>query len=71
MLSNSCRYAIRAVIYLTKQSKENGKIGIKKISGDLGLPDTFSCKNSSTAGKAENSKFIKRSSWRFFTSERS
>ncbi len=44
MLSNSCRYAIRAVIYLTKQSKENGKIGIKKISADLGLPTPFLAK---------------------------
>ena len=44
MLSNSCRYAIRAVIYLAKQPPEYGKIGIKKISGDLGLPTPFLAK---------------------------
>ncbi len=44
MLSNSCRYAIRAVIYLTKQPMEHGKIGIKKISSDLDLPTPFLAK---------------------------
>lgn len=44
MLSNSCRYAIRAVIYLARQPKQNVKIGIKKISGDLDLPTPFLAK---------------------------
>ena len=44
MLSNSCRYAIRAVIYLASQSDSNGKTGIKKISGDLNLPTPFLAK---------------------------
>lgn len=44
MLSNSCRYAIRAVIYLAQQPAEKGKIGIKKISGDLDLPTPFLAK---------------------------
>jgi Rrf2 family transcriptional regulator, iron-sulfur cluster assembly transcription factor len=41
MLSNSCRYGIRAVIYLASQPVENGKSGIKKISNDLDLPTPF------------------------------
>ena len=44
MLSNSCRYAIRAIIYLAQQPAGQGKIGIKKISGDLGLPTPFLAK---------------------------
>lgn len=44
MLSNSCRYAIRAVIYLALQPAGQVKIGIKKISGDLGLPTPFLAK---------------------------
>jgi Rrf2 family iron-sulfur cluster assembly transcriptional regulator len=44
MLSNSCRYGIRAVIYLASQSTENGNIGIKKISADLNLPSPFLAK---------------------------
>ena len=44
MLSNSCRYGIRAVIYLASQPLSNGKTGIKKISNDLNLPTPFLAK---------------------------
>jgi Rrf2 family iron-sulfur cluster assembly transcriptional regulator len=44
MLSNSCRYGIRAVIYLASQPLSNGKTGIKKISKDLDLPTPFLAK---------------------------
>jgi Rrf2 family protein len=44
MLSNSCRYGIRAVIYLASQPLSNGKTGIKKISKDLELPTPFLAK---------------------------
>jgi Rrf2 family iron-sulfur cluster assembly transcriptional regulator len=44
MLSNSCRYGIRAVIYLASQPLSNGKTGIKKISSDLNLPTPFMAK---------------------------
>jgi len=44
MLSNSCIYGIRAVIYLASQPSLNFKTGIKKISGDLNLPAPFLAK---------------------------
>ena len=44
MLSNSCRYGIRAVIYLASQPESKGKTGIKKISNDLNLPTPFLAK---------------------------
>jgi len=44
MLSNSCRYGIRAIIYLASQPVSNGKTGIKKISADLNLPTPFLAK---------------------------
>lgn len=44
MLSNSCRYGIRAMIYIASQPKERGKTGIKQISKDLGLPSPFLAK---------------------------
>lgn len=44
MLSNSCRYGIRAVIYLASQPESSGKTGIKKISQDLDLPTPFLAK---------------------------
>lgn len=44
MISNSCRYGIRAVVYLASRYPENNKIGIKEISSDLGLPAPFMAK---------------------------
>ncbi len=44
MLSNSCRYGIRAVIYLASRSSGTEKTGIKKISTDLDLPTPFLAK---------------------------
>jgi Rrf2 family protein len=41
MLSNTCKYALRALIYLGKHSGEEHRIGIKKISEDLGLSSPF------------------------------
>ena len=41
MLSNTCKYAIRALIYLGKFNEDGTKIGIKKISGDLDIPTPF------------------------------
>ncbi|MEN8115665.1 MAG: Rrf2 family transcriptional regulator [Bacteroidota bacterium] len=41
MLSNTCKYALRALIYLGKFSEEDKRIGIKKISKDLGLSSPF------------------------------
>lgn len=41
MLSNTCKYALRALIYLGKFSKNDQMIGIKKISEDLGLSSPF------------------------------
>jgi Rrf2 family protein len=44
MLSNSCRYSIRAVIYLAKRYPDRSNVGIKEISGDLELPMPFLAK---------------------------
>ncbi len=41
MLSNTCKYAIRSVIYLAVNTNENEKIGIKKIAEDLDIPTPF------------------------------
>jgi Rrf2 family iron-sulfur cluster assembly transcriptional regulator len=41
MLSNTCKYAVRALIYLGKYSSDGTKIGIKKISSDLLIPTPF------------------------------
>ena len=41
MLSNTCKYALRALIYLGKYSETDHRIGIKKISEDLELSSPF------------------------------
>ena len=41
MLSNTCKYGIRAVIYLAMNTKGDEKIGIKRISEDLNIPTPF------------------------------
>ena len=41
MLSNTCKYAVRALIYLGKYSADGTKIGIKKIASDLSIPTPF------------------------------
>jgi Rrf2 family transcriptional regulator, iron-sulfur cluster assembly transcription factor len=44
MLSNSCRYGIRAIIYIASQPRDNGKTGIRQIAKDLDLPTPFLAK---------------------------
>ena len=44
MLSNSCRYGIRAVMYLASQPSEKKMTGITTISKDLNLPTPFLAK---------------------------
>ncbi len=41
MLSNTSKYAIRAVIYLAVHAEKGQKIGIKKISEALEIPSPF------------------------------
>ena len=41
MLSNTCKYALRALIYIAKFSKNDHRIGIRKISEDLNLSSPF------------------------------
>lgn len=41
MLSNTCKYAIRALVYLAMHQKDDGKIGIKQISEELKIPAPF------------------------------
>jgi len=41
MLSNTCKYAIRAVIYISLYANAERKVGIKKISEELDIPTPF------------------------------
>lgn len=41
MLSNTCKYAIRSVVYLSVYASNTKKIGIKDISEALDIPSPF------------------------------
>lgn len=44
MLSNACKYAIRAILYLALHTNENTKVGVKKIAEELETPQPFLAK---------------------------
>lgn len=41
MLSNTCKYAIRGVIYLALNGKDDKKIGLREVSKELDIPSPF------------------------------
>lgn len=41
MLSNTSKYAIRAMIYLELYSSREKKVGIREIAGELDIPSPF------------------------------
>lgn len=41
MLSNTCKYAVRAVIYISVFASNKKKVGIKEISAELDIPSPF------------------------------
>ena len=59
MISNTCKYGIRAVIYIAVNVFEDEKIGIKKISKDLNLPGPFLGKIMQTLAKNKMLKSVK------------
>ncbi len=44
MFSRSCKYAIRAVLYLSTSLEPNEKVGVKKMAEDLDLPQHYLAK---------------------------
>lgn len=41
LISNTCKYAIRAVVYLARHYKPDLRIGLKQIATDLSIPLPF------------------------------
>lgn len=44
MFSKTCEYALRALIYITQQTKDGGRIGIKDIASGIDSPEYFIAK---------------------------
>lgn len=44
MLSKSCQYGIRAVLYLAAHTNEENKVGVKELASDIQVPVHFLAK---------------------------
>ncbi len=44
MFSKTCEYALRALIYIAQQSKNDGRVGIKDIAKSINSPEHFIAK---------------------------
>lgn len=51
MISKSCKYAIRATIYIASKAKENVKLGVKEIATEIEAPAPFTAKILQTLNK--------------------
>ncbi|MBF6610668.1 MAG: Rrf2 family transcriptional regulator, partial [Chryseobacterium sp.] len=59
MLSKTCEYALRAMIYISQQSKDGSMVNIKQISENIQSPELFVAKilqNLSRQGFLQSSK---------------
>lgn len=44
MLSNSCKYGVRAVLLIASKPASEGKVGLKTIAAELSIPQPFLAK---------------------------
>ncbi len=53
MLSKSCEYALKSLLYITKTSENEKRVGAKEISSNLGIPYHFAAKLLQVLSKAD------------------
>lgn len=44
MISKSCKYAIRAAVFIASHTEEEGKLGVKEIAKEIEAPAAFTAK---------------------------
>lgn len=44
MFSKSCEYGLRAVMFVSKQTKQGEKVGLSRISEEIDSPEAFTAK---------------------------
>lgn len=44
MFSNACKYALRAVIFISNKSLENQRVGFKEVAKEINAPEPFTAK---------------------------
>ena len=70
MLTNSSKYAIRAVLYLANNSSEDNKIGSKKIAEVLNIPAPFLAKTLQELTKKDIISSVKGPHGGFYLTDR-
>lgn len=53
MISKSCKYAIRATVFIASKAKENIKVGVKEIATEIEAPEAFTGKILQTLNKSK------------------
>ena len=51
MISKSCKYAIRAAVFIASQAGDNKKLGVKEIADEIEAPPAFTAKILQTLNK--------------------
>jgi Rrf2 family protein len=51
MISKSCKYAIRATVFIASKAKEKIKVGVKEIAEEIEAPEAFTGKILQTLNK--------------------
>ena len=69
MLSNSCKYAIRAILYLAFSSSESHKIGSKIVAENIGVPAPFLAKIFQLLSKEKIIRSVKGPNGGFYLTE--
>ena len=69
MFSKSCKYAIRAVLYLALNSDENKKIGVEEIAKQIEVPRHFLAKTLQILSKQKVISSIKGPNGGFYLSK--
>lgn len=53
MISKSCKYAIRASVFIASKAQENIKVGVKEIAAEIEAPEAFTGKILQTLNKSK------------------
>ncbi len=70
MLSNSCKYAIRAILYLALNGSKSNKIGSKRIAEEMDIPAPFLAKIFQTLSKEKIIKSTKGPNGGFYLTKK-
>ncbi|MDO8897370.1 MAG: Rrf2 family transcriptional regulator, partial [Bacteroidales bacterium] len=70
MLSNACKYAIRALIYLATRMNDGVKVSIRELSAEIDSPEPFTAKIMQSLSKQEIISSVKGPHGGFYIDEK-